>query len=635
MCDIKVEPKDVEICRGCLSPSRRLSPVDAADYLPLLTEDQTLELDVNKPAVLCWECAALLRRTVLFLARVQRAHRILHDYSQLVPIITTLSSLSVHHNFEYDAVFEENTPPELPLLYKEPSSLVHHDKVVVPTKYKTEDTKTDVNIIKTVKVVLEDVLQKNIKSECPSDDSDDDYSVDDDDSCSSSGEVIDTRNDSRETIRIVAINKLPVVKQQNLQEEPEITRDIIKTPALLKLEQELQQFIRSNKVAPKRRRANPAQRKSVKIVKHNSNKGRNKSKIKVEIDLDNPADKADLNLSAQTNFKLNETPFYKKAQKKKEKTQSKVFSKYREVRTRFRNIEEVLPYFREIEMNEQDLKRTLEKDDAIVDKLRPHKCNLCGYQYALAKHLRGHALAKHKSTHPELFERSVFRNPAPALPPVLRACAAWRCAVCARALRRAHLVAHMNEAHPRKYLCNACDWSVKPFWTKADRQRHWKTVHKQFICDICNKRKRTKAAMELHMEFQCAHCGKSFTRKSSLIKHINLAHNGKSDYQCHICGKYLNKRWTLRNHLNIHNNVKVRVPKNHRCHVCGHMFVSSSSLQYHMNMHTGARPYGCTECEAAFTQPYTLRLHLAKQHQIQASSVRNDGTIILATKPLI
>ncbi|XP_061723837.1 zinc finger protein 62 homolog [Cydia pomonella] len=715
MSDIKLEPEDLEICRGCLSSNRRLSTVETAVYLSLLTKDQIHELDLMEHIALCWECMALLRKTSGFGAQVQKAHMILQDSLQLLPTKPTLSSLSVHRHFEYDAVFEESTPPELPIFY-EPRSAVDHDKVIVPTKYKTEVTKSDVKNLKTVKVILHDIFENNIKSEH---DSDDNENFEAEDIYISSEEMTKTKTDTREILRKTV--------RQNVQDPgPKITKEINNT-AILKLKQESQKIVDTKKVTPKRRQVNTAQTFSVKIVKHTIKHGKNKSEIKVlrssnidnktkleveedDIDSDNQDARADLKHyefetqvkkekqpELHTNIKL-EGHNTNNVQKKTGAKKKKHTLKFRKLNTKYKKIEEVLPYFQEIEMNEQDLKSTLEKDDAIVDKHRIHKCSICGVTFQLLINLKGHALRNHKKTHPEHFNNTNFNNPALVLPQN----SVWRCDVCARMMRREHIVAHMNEFHVRRFLCNGCEWSRKPFWKKEDCQRHWNEIHKQLICDICEIRRKSKKTMEFHIEethmpnilrqHQCPHCPNSYSDRKSLLehdrqthqtpepverrycavcdvtfrriegfqahfrnchsgipkkrfpcpqcdkvltkkiylkRHTDIIHAGISEFRCHICGKYLCKKMALQRHLDMHNNIKR--PRNHACNVCGHTFMTNSSLQFHMNTHTGERPYKCTECQAAFTQPYTLRMHLAKHHNVDAS-VGTDGTIVLAVK---
>ncbi|XP_063369848.1 zinc finger and BTB domain-containing protein 41-like [Cydia amplana] len=650
MCDIKLETEDLEICRGCLSSNRRLSFVETAVYLPLLTEDQIPELDLMEHIALCWECMALLRKICGFRAQVQKAHMILQDSLQLLLTKPTLSTLSIHQNFEYDAVFEEQTLHELPFFYKTPISTVEHDKVIVPTKYKTKVTKTEITHMKTCKVVLHDIFKNNIKSEHLSDHSDGNENFGADDSCSSSEEITETKHDIRDI--------LSLVKQPNLQKGLNTTKEIIQTPATLKLGQKSQKLIDTKKVAPKRRTVNTAQTLSVKKVKHNSSKdGKNKcetkaleslnidnkTKLKVKDDIcsDDEDDNADLNHSEfetqarkekqsklHADIKINGDNKQKKTKRKRKKG-----IKFREIKTRYRNIEQVLPYFQEIEMNEQDLKTTLEKDDAIVDKRKTHKCSICGVTRTLHVHLNGHALQKHRKTHPEHIINGIFHNPAPVLPQK----SVWRCGVCARMMRREHIVAHMNEFHVRRFWCNFCEWSLKPFWKVEDRKRHWNEIHRRFICDICQIRRRSKKLMEFHIEethmppnqrrtHQCPHCPNTYRERKSLFEHHRDAHKPpepvelrycvacditfkriysfevhfrnhhsgmpKKTFPCPQCGKVLTKKSHLKNHMSI---IHASGITNYRCHICGKVTAIIPRLEAEINVIHGVFLNSVTE----------------------------------------
>ena len=53
-----------------------------------------------------------------------------------------------------------------------------------------------------------------------------------------------------------------------------------------------------------------------------------------------------------------------------------------------------------------------------------------------------------------------------------------------------------------------------------------------------------------------------------------------------------------------------------RCGVagCGRKFTQKCTLTRHLVMHTGTKPYSCQWCDAAFAQSYPLKSHVQKVH---------------------
>ncbi|XP_048001143.1 zinc finger protein 567-like [Leguminivora glycinivorella] len=690
--DIKLEAEDLEICRGCLSSDRSLSPVATKDLSPLLTEDQALDLDRLASVTLCWECLALLRRTYKFQRQVQRAHMIQQDSLQLLPPKPSLSSLSVHQNVKYDVVLEETAPTVLYSFYESPE----YNKVIIPTKYK--------NIQK------DSSIQKgNIKIEHPNDFSDaEDMSPKQDDGNISSKEGI------TET-------KPVTLKSLQIEKTPKSSKE---TSALLKVEKELKKKITKQKMPIKRN--NSIEKCSVQIKINNANNIDNtvdvekdnndnnqvakaivasKRKNKVEkvkdpnLETEDFKEKGNLD-SNKAKITQNEIPF--KDRKRSKKTKK---LKYKKIFTKYKKVEDVLQYFEEIEMSQDDLKMALEKDDAIVDKKYPVKCSICGMMLMYARSLDAHAYRYHRKNRPDLIVNKRFVYPPLQLPEK----SVWRCRACARAMRREHVLAHMNWRHTLRYYCvdEGCELHQKEhnyFWEREDCVRHFDAVHKQCACALCGRRYRKKSSLEIHImeshrppqpqgpaaaSLRCRECGASFRRraalrrhrrrhrperrycvecdatfkndltfrnhcstfhsgeprplypcgvcgkvmktKRSLTLHVNYFHVGVTSYRCHICGKYLIDRYCLKLHVDKHNNI-VRAKKPNKlvpCTVCGRNFQHKGSLRVHMNTHTGERPYACPQpqCAAAFTQPFVLRVHLARAHAVHAS-VRASGDIV-------
>uniref|UniRef100_A0A8C3CRS5 Zinc finger and BTB domain containing 6 n=1 Tax=Cairina moschata TaxID=8855 RepID=A0A8C3CRS5_CAIMO len=99
--------------------------------------------------------------------------------------------------------------------------------------------------------------------------------------------------------------------------------------------------------------------------------------------------------------------------------------------------------------------------------------------------------------------------------------------------------------------------------------------------------------LKMHKLFLCLQCGKTFTQKKNLNRHIR-GHMGIRPFQCMVCLK---------------------------------TFTAKSTLQDHLNIHSGDRPYKCHCCDMDFKHKSALKKHLTSVHGRSSSEKTNLSTV--------
>uniref|UniRef100_A0A803VB53 Zinc finger and BTB domain containing 6 n=1 Tax=Ficedula albicollis TaxID=59894 RepID=A0A803VB53_FICAL len=99
--------------------------------------------------------------------------------------------------------------------------------------------------------------------------------------------------------------------------------------------------------------------------------------------------------------------------------------------------------------------------------------------------------------------------------------------------------------------------------------------------------------LKMHKLFLCLQCGKTFTQKKNLNRHIR-GHMGIRPFQCMVCLK---------------------------------TFTAKSTLQDHLNIHSGDRPYKCHCCDMDFKHKSALKKHLTSVHGRSSSENLGAGNL--------
>lgn len=159
----------------------------------------------------------------------------------------------------------------------------------------------------------------------------------------------------------------------------------------------------------------------------------------------------------------------------------------------------------------------------------------------------------------------------------------------------------VDSAHAGHIRCPCC---VKSFKSNDQLRRHQVILHSQLPsameCEQCNAIVATKKLMDMHMEshltgkkFSCKSCGKDFTRKYHLERHLKFMNCDGTrtiiKYPCNVCNQSFARTDNLREHLKAHIN-PVEKTKDFQCPYCEKAFVGSSLLNIHIRTHTKEKP---------------------------------------------
>ncbi|KAI3362396.1 hypothetical protein L3Q82_012701 [Scortum barcoo] len=107
--------------------------------------------------------------------------------------------------------------------------------------------------------------------------------------------------------------------------------------------------------------------------------------------------------------------------------------------------------------------------------------------------------------------------------------------------------------------------------------------------------------------YLCRRCDRVFQHLESYVGHLKE----HRQFLCLVCGKGFSQKSNLTRHVHVHTGVKP-----FRCPLCHKTFSQKATLQDHLNLHTGDKPHKCNYCAVHFAHKAGLRRHLKDIHVI-------------------
>ncbi|XP_060948298.1 zinc finger protein 391-like [Limanda limanda] len=158
-----------------------------------------------------------------------------------------------------------------------------------------------------------------------------------------------------------------------------------------------------------------------------------------------------------------------------------------------------------------------------------------------------------------------------------------------------------------------CSYCGKRFSLKGNLNRHIRdhTGERPFPCSGCDKSFKDSGSLTAHMRchtgeqpYSCLFCGKNFSGRGNMTRHMRI-HTGEKPFTCSVCNKSFHVKEHLNRHMKYHTGEK---PFN--CSICGKGCAQKTDLKKHMRVHTGEKPFSCPFCGKCCAEKGDLTKHM-------------------------
>ncbi|XP_018401745.1 PREDICTED: zinc finger protein OZF-like [Cyphomyrmex costatus] len=223
---------------------------------------------------------------------------------------------------------------------------------------------------------------------------------------------------------------------------------------------------------------------------------------------------------------------------------------------------------------------------------KPYECKHCGFRFSQKGNLSKHVIAKHNNDGRCKDSKDKYDVSVP-----------HKCGTCNKEFKdKWHLRRHEKIHNGEKTF--ECEYCEKIFLQKGNLSKHVIAKHNNDGC--C---KDSKDKYDVSVPHKCGTCNKEFKDKWHLRRHEKI-HNGEKTFECEYCGKIFSQKGNLSKHVIAkHNNDGcckdskdkydvISVP--HKCGTCNKEFKRKSQLIVHERTHKYEQHYLCEICGEMF-----------------------------------
>ncbi|CAG0882470.1 unnamed protein product [Cyprideis torosa] len=160
--------------------------------------------------------------------------------------------------------------------------------------------------------------------------------------------------------------------------------------------------------------------------------------------------------------------------------------------------------------------------------------------------------------------------------------------------------------------CPRCGRSYSRKPNLAHHMRYKCGVQPQFKCNLCGREYRNKSSLVVHTvsahRLTCPRCGRSYSRRPNLNRHLNYECGVEPQFKCVKCHKAFKYRYGLEKHVALMCGMQSQPHLS--CSRCGRHYSRRPNLNRHLKYECGVEPqFECFKCHKRFKRRYELRMH--------------------------